>query len=556
MVPSFLVLLFQLVTCSYPASTVNTLQMRHKIREMFDFGYSNYMKYAYPEDELDPIHCRGRGHDHSNPSNINVNDALGDYQLTLVDSLDSLAVFGNVTEFKRAVKLVSETLSFNKPSVVQIFEANIRILGGLLSAHLLITDPQMRLGDLRPENYNNELLGLARNLCERLLIAFKGTPTGIPFPRIHLGWRSVETLGRVDTCLAGAGSLLLEMGSLSLLLQDSRYARAARDAVISLWKYRAKETGLLVVVSGAVVSGDLGRQFVVPDIMSLHQSQSHIHTRTNINIYTGEWTDFMSGVGAGQDSFYEYLLKSGVLFNDSELMLMFKESLMSLRQRLCKNFTANDCICSEGGPHPVYWNTNMFTGQLLNPWVDSLQSAWPGILTLAGELHDAKCQHQLHLSIWRKFGLPPERFNLLMNASELAFYPLRPEFAESTYYLYRATRNPVYHRIGAMIVNNLDRYARAKCGFATIHSVEDMSQEDRMESFFLSETLKYLYLLFDESHPLNVHEEDYIFTTQAHILPISRLRELADTLPNSPFSTLQFANQSISCEPDIREEMW
>lgn len=107
-----------------------------------------------------------------------------------------------------------------------------------------------------------------------------------------------------------------------------------------------------------------------------------------------------------------------------------------------------------------------------------------------------------------------------------------------------------------------------RCGFATIHSVEDMSQEDRMESFFLSETLKYLYLvstflqvvkrclimvnvahrlqLFDESHPLNVHEEDYIFTTQAHILPITRLRKLADTLPNSPFNTLQFANQSVS----------
>lgn len=53
---------------------------------------------------------------------------------------------------------------------------------------------------------------------------------------------------------------------------------------------------------------------------------------------------------------------------------------MSLRQRLCRNFTATDCICAQGGLHPVYWNTDMFTGQLLNSWVDSLQSAWPGIL--------------------------------------------------------------------------------------------------------------------------------------------------------------------------------
>lgn len=92
MLPSSLIIFFQLVTCLHPASTVNAPQILHKIREMFDFGYSNYMKHAYPKDELDPIHCRGRGHDHSDRNNINVNDALGDYQLTLVDSLDSLAV--------------------------------------------------------------------------------------------------------------------------------------------------------------------------------------------------------------------------------------------------------------------------------------------------------------------------------------------------------------------------------------------------------------------------------------------------------------------------------
>nr|CDS17581.1 er degradation enhancer mannosidase alpha [Echinococcus granulosus] len=353
-------------------------------------------------------------------------------------------------------------------------------------------------------------------------MAFKGTPTGIPFPRIHLGWRSVETLGREDSCLAGAGTLLLEMGTLSLLLQDPQYATLARNVVLRLWNYRSPDTGLL---------------------------------GTDINIYTGEWINSMSGVGAGQDSFYEYLLKSGILFDDSELIQMFEESLRNLRRRLCGASSVHHCACPEGHP-PVYWNTDMFTGEVVNTWVDTLQSVWPGILTLAGELRDAKCQHELHLSIWRRFGLPPERFNLLLNKSELAFYPLRPEFAESTYYLYRATKDPVYLQIGAMIVNNLDHYTRAKCGFATIHNVEDMTQEDRMESFFLSETLKYLYLLFDESHPLNVHEEDYLFTTQGHILPISHLRKFAKNLPNSPFKNAQFTNHSPLCEPNGWEKFW
>lgn len=37
------------------------------VKRMFQFGYDNYMKYAFPLDELDPIHCTGRGPDRDNP---------------------------------------------------------------------------------------------------------------------------------------------------------------------------------------------------------------------------------------------------------------------------------------------------------------------------------------------------------------------------------------------------------------------------------------------------------------------------------------------------------
>ena len=82
----------------------------------------------------------GRGPDYENPSNININDVLGDYSLTLVDVLDTLAIMGNKTEFQKAVKLVLDHVNFDKSNTVQIFEANIRVLGGLLSAHLLMED--------------------------------------------------------------------------------------------------------------------------------------------------------------------------------------------------------------------------------------------------------------------------------------------------------------------------------------------------------------------------------------------------------------------------------
>lgn len=96
-------------------------------------------------------------------------------------------------------------------------------------------------------------------------------------------------------------------------------------------------------------------------------------------------------------------------------------------------------------------------------------------------------------------------------------------------------------RVGQAILESLNLYARAPCGYATLHSVIDKSQEDRMESFFLSETCKYLYLvtpcsislhywslislifaqLFDIHHPINQFAERYLFTTEGHIIPIT-----------------------------------
>jgi hypothetical protein len=67
-----------------PLSTSEKNQARQDVLEMFYFGYDNYIKHAFPEDELDPIHCTGRGPDYDHPENININDVLGDYSLTLV----------------------------------------------------------------------------------------------------------------------------------------------------------------------------------------------------------------------------------------------------------------------------------------------------------------------------------------------------------------------------------------------------------------------------------------------------------------------------------------
>ena len=136
------------------------------------------MRHAFPLDELDPVHGRGRTFD-PDPHNININDALGNFSLTLIDTLDTLAVMGNATEFWRAVDLVIRNVDFDQDHVLQVFEVNIRVLGGLLSAHLIATDGNF---GMMSEGYNDELLMMALELGNRLLPAFN-TPTSIPHPR-------------------------------------------------------------------------------------------------------------------------------------------------------------------------------------------------------------------------------------------------------------------------------------------------------------------------------------------------------------------------------------
>lgn len=455
---------------------------------MFYFGYDNYMNFAFPKDELDPIHCTGRGPDHDNPSNININDVLGDYSLGLLESLGTLAIMGNSSEFKRAVQLVIDSVTFEKNNTVQVFEATIRVLGSLLSAHLIIKDPLQPFGDMVPLDYDNELLLLAHDIANRLMAAFE-TATKIPYPRVNL----VDGLPSIlynETCTAGAGTIILEFGILSRLLGDPVFENFARKAVEALWKRRSLETGLL---------------------------------GNAINVVTGEWTGKMSGLGAGLDSFYEYLLKGYIMFGETEDLKRFNDIYKAINRYLRKGRLK----CNEGnGSTPLYVNVHMNSGQTANLWVDALSASFAGVQVLKGDIREAICTHALYYAIWKKYEAMPERFNWQTKQSEVHFSPLRPELIESTYLLHQATHHPFYLHVGREIMRDIEKHSKARCGYATLHDVNDKTQEDRMESFFLSETCKYLYLLFDENNHLNQDASNYIFSTEGHVFRIdSRFRK-------------------------------
>ena len=95
-----------------------------------------------------------------------------------------------------------------------------------------------------------------------------------------------------------------------------------------------------------------------------------------MNIHSKSWISTVSGLGAGMDSFYEYLLKSHILFNEDEDLEMFEKAYKSLLR-----YTRRGRLkCNEGeGFHPIYVNVDMRNGETANNWIDSLQAAFPGL---------------------------------------------------------------------------------------------------------------------------------------------------------------------------------
>jgi ER degradation enhancer, mannosidase alpha-like 1 len=112
--------------------------------------------------------------------NIASNDVAGNFSLTLIDSLDTLVVLNDPAGFEDAVRKVIYWVSFDVDTKPQIFESNIRVLGGLLSGHLFASQPGQ---PFHLQWYRGELLAMAHDLGQRFLPAFS-TPTGLPYARV------------------------------------------------------------------------------------------------------------------------------------------------------------------------------------------------------------------------------------------------------------------------------------------------------------------------------------------------------------------------------------
>jgi Glycosyl hydrolase family 47 len=85
-------------------------------------------------------------------------------------------------------------------------------------------------------------------------------------------------------------------------------------------------------------------------------------------------------------------------------------------------------------------------------------------------------------------------------------YLLRPEAFESFFVLHHLTGDPIYREWGWECFLAIERYCKTDIAYGSLHDVSNVDgrAENKMESFFLAETLKYLFLLQDPDSEIDL----------------------------------------------------
>jgi mannosidase alpha-like ER degradation enhancer 2 len=395
------------------------------------------------------------GHDELRPLTHTVRDWYGEPVLmTPVDSLDTLLLAGLNDEAAKAREIIAARLTFDRDTEVQVFEVTIRLLGGLLSGYQMT-------GDRR-------LLQLADDLGGRLLPAFR-SHTGMPYRFVNLRTGAVRD---PKSNPAEIGTLLLEFGTLAKLTGKPIYFDTAKHAVVELYARRSP-------------LGLVGEE---------------------IDVESGEWTSRNSHVGGGIDSYYEYLEKCGRFFGDPDCARMWRESKRAL-----------DAHLADEAPSGLwYGQVDMTTGARTASEFGALHAFLPAVLALGGDLPRARRLQDSAFAMWQVAGIEPEVLDYRTMKVTYPGYPLRPEIVESAFVLYRTTHDPRYLEMGRTFFTGLMQHCRTEDGYTILKDVTTKEKGDLMPSFFLAETLKYLYLLFAPEETLDL--EQVVFNTEAHPL--------------------------------------
>ncbi|KAJ3050914.1 mannosyl-oligosaccharide alpha-1,2-mannosidase [Rhizophlyctis rosea] len=535
---------------------------QNSVAAAFRHAWTGYTKYAWGYDHLKPISQKG-------------DDWFG-VGMTIIDSLDTAYIMGEMDIFKNATEWVAKDLKYDSDYNSNVFELTIRVLGGLLSAFHLSGEKE------------KALLDKAVELADILLHSFS-TPSGFPLASVNFRKREGQNAHNFGgaSSTSEVATLQMEFKYLTHLTKNPKYWNVVQE-----------------------VSRKIGAMPKKDGLVPLFIDPRH-----------GTFLDSDYRLGSRADSYYEYLEKQYLQTNSTE-PTYHKEFLFAMdgiRKHLLALTRPSELFyvgeLQQSPSHkfvpkmdhlvcflPAVLALSASKGKRVTP-AERLKLSWRDRLDLdlAEELTRG-CWEQYRQSnsglaseivYWREDQPPPEGTTpslarkllkihkeaiganptvsvlpterylgdslvtnvpegqedraeirpTLRNGTEVDFdiyvadahNLLRPETVEALFTLWRVTGKRKYREWGWEIFEAFERWTKVDTGgYSSLHDVRKIppTKTDKMETFFLGETLKYLYLLFrDEDEKeggengLVVRLDEYVFNTEAHPLPIFTVDE-------------------------------
>lgn len=357
-----------------------------------------------------------------------------------------------------SVAWIEQHVDFDIDGDFHVFEAIIRVVGGLLAGYLATGRPK--------------LLALTVDLTDRLLPAFTSSPTGMPYTHVNLHTGAVS--GNTPP-LAEIGTNILEFGLLSRLTGDPKYYDAAKKA------YRvaiAKRSSL--------------------DLLG-----------TYLNVETGAWADTTDNApNPPVDSFYEYLWGGWALLGDRECRDWFTLLNDALTRHSLETYQGN----------AWYKQVDFTTGALVGRRQSELASFWGEVLAHSGDVPLGAAYYRSWTAVLDRYPVLPEEIDYTTFAATSTGNQFRPEYVNASFDLHFTTHDPVYARTAWQYFQGMKNNARVPNGYTIVDNVTTtpMVLGDLFPAYGFAENFKYLYLIFADTPRFDTR--DFYLSTEGKIL--------------------------------------
>jgi len=429
------------------AQTEDWAALGADVKAEFKWAWDHYVARAWGKDEINPVSGTSQsffidGHD------------LG---LSLVEALDTLWIMELDDEFQAGVDWVKANLDFDIDGFAQVFETNIRLVGGLLSAHLASGDPV--------------LLAKAKDLADRLMKAFDASPHGLPYRYVNLRTGAVRD---PETNLAEIGTYATEFGLLGQLTGEPKCYAAAKRAMKHGLDMRS-DKGLMAA---------------------------------NIHAETGQFTSRNASIDVYADSFYEYLWDSWEMFGDADMKRWAEECTGAMIAHQGRRYEGRLWFPM------VDYETAEVTGTSQTV----LGGYLAGLLGQVGRRAEGDDFLASYTGMQSRYGIIPESIDVTTGTARSKRTGLRPEFADACLNLWLGDRDERYRALTALHYRNMKETSKAAYGYTSLADIttRPMTQGDNCPGYWWSEQMKYYFLIFAE--PKRVDLSRLVLSTEANVL--------------------------------------